>query len=73
MVHSKNPLLWPLWLRAAAPGKTSLYLTIYYEMGDTSSIVKYRTLRIHYIVEVLSVTYKKFEDLLVIHYLHFRV
>lgn len=53
VIHGRNPFLLPLWLWAAAPGKTSLYITIYYEMGDTSSIMRYRTLRIHYIVEVL--------------------
>ncbi|KAL1813358.1 hypothetical protein ACET3Z_023423 [Daucus carota] len=52
-IHCKTPLLWPLWLWAATPGKFSFYMSIYYETGDISSIIKYRTLRIHHILEVL--------------------
>lgn len=47
------PLKWPLWFRAAAAGSISLYITLYYEMEDESSVIKYRTLRMHYNVEVL--------------------
>ncbi|CAN4113940.1 unnamed protein product [Withania somnifera] len=47
------PISWPLWLRAAAPGKMSLYLSVYYEMEDTSSVMTYRTLRLHFNIEVL--------------------
>lgn len=53
----ETPLKWPLWFRAAAAaaaaGSISLYITIYYEMEDESSVIKYRTLRMHYNVEVL--------------------
>ncbi|GFQ01431.1 trafficking protein particle complex subunit 8 [Phtheirospermum japonicum] len=47
------PLKWPLWFRAAAAGSISLYITIYYEMEDGSSVITYRTLRMHYNLEVL--------------------
>ncbi|KAJ8565224.1 hypothetical protein K7X08_007800 [Anisodus acutangulus] len=47
------PISWPLWLRAAAPGKISLHLSVYYEMGDISSVMTYRTLRLHFNIEVL--------------------
>ncbi|KAL7096493.1 hypothetical protein ACP275_10G083100 [Erythranthe tilingii] len=47
------PLRWPLWFRAAASGSISLYITIYYEMEDGSSVITYRTLRMHYNLEVL--------------------
>ncbi|PIA54301.1 hypothetical protein AQUCO_00900680v1 [Aquilegia coerulea] len=44
---------WPLWLRAASPGSIPLYISIYYEMENVSSDMRYRTLRIHYNIEVL--------------------
>jgi len=47
-----TPSSWPLWLRAAAPGNVSLYVTIYYEMEDTTSVMKYRTLRMQFNLEV---------------------
>lgn len=53
VIQEGKPLLWPLWLRAAAPGNISLYITIYYEVGDTSTVMRYRTLRMHYTLEVL--------------------
>ncbi|KAK6131593.1 hypothetical protein DH2020_034607 [Rehmannia glutinosa] len=49
----ETPLKWPLWFRAAAAGSISLYMTIYYEMEDASSVITYRTLRMHYNLEVL--------------------
>ncbi|XP_074349440.1 uncharacterized protein LOC141689154 isoform X2 [Apium graveolens] len=52
-IHCENPLLWPLWLWAATPGKFSFLMSIYYEMGDISSIIRYRTLRIQHTLEVL--------------------
>ncbi|XP_047330044.1 trafficking protein particle complex subunit 8 isoform X2 [Impatiens glandulifera] len=52
-IYGTTPFLWPIWLRAAAPGKISLYITIYYETEDSSSIMRYRTLRMHHILEVL--------------------
>ncbi|XP_057438916.1 uncharacterized protein LOC130730816 isoform X2 [Lotus japonicus] len=52
-VQGETPLLWPLWFRAAVPGDISLYMSIYYEVGDTSSVIKYRTLRLHCNVQVL--------------------
>ncbi|XP_007028000.2 PREDICTED: trafficking protein particle complex subunit 8 isoform X1 [Theobroma cacao] len=51
-VQEETSLSWPLWFRAAVPGNISLYVTIYYEMEDVSSIMKYRTLRMHYNLQV---------------------
>lgn len=53
LVKAETPLLWPLWFRAAVPGNISLYLTIYYEIEDTSSTMRYRTLRMHHNLQVL--------------------
>uniref|UniRef100_A0A1J3IJK6 Trafficking protein particle complex subunit 8 n=1 Tax=Noccaea caerulescens TaxID=107243 RepID=A0A1J3IJK6_NOCCA len=52
-LQEDRSLRWPLWLRAAIPGTISLYFTIYYEMENVSSIMKYRTLRMHYNLQVL--------------------
>jgi len=43
---------WPLWFHTALPGNISLYISIYYEMESCSSDMMYRTLRMHYDVEV---------------------
>ncbi|KAA8518448.1 hypothetical protein F0562_015922 [Nyssa sinensis] len=53
LIHGGTPFLWPIWLRAAVPGNISLYIIIYYEMEDISTVMRYRTLRMHYNVEVL--------------------
>ncbi|BFG38453.1 hypothetical protein CerSpe_247270 [Prunus speciosa] len=53
IIQGETPLLWPLWFRAAVPGNISLCITIYYEMGDISSTMRYRTLRMHYNLQVL--------------------
>lgn len=53
LIQGETPFLWPLWLRAAIPGKISLYISIYYEIGDISTSMRYRTLRMHYKLEVL--------------------
>ncbi|CAL1372237.1 unnamed protein product [Linum trigynum] len=52
-IKGDKPLLWPLWLRAAVPENFLLYIIIYYEMEDASSVMKYRTLRLHYNLQVL--------------------
>ncbi|CAL1370679.1 unnamed protein product [Linum trigynum] len=60
-IKGDKPLLWPLWLRAAVPESVPLYIIIYYEMEDTSSVMKYRTLRLHYNLQVfpsLDVSFK---------------
>lgn len=44
---------WPLWFHSGCPGKISLFLSIYYEMENCSCDMIYRTLRLHYDVEVL--------------------
>ncbi|XP_051131915.1 uncharacterized protein LOC127251976 isoform X2 [Andrographis paniculata] len=49
----ETPLKWPLWFRAAAAGSISLYIIIYYEIEDGSSVLPYRTLCMHYNFEVL--------------------
>ncbi|KAF8397986.1 hypothetical protein HHK36_016912 [Tetracentron sinense] len=51
-VQGGTPFLWPLWLRAADSGDISLDISIYYEMGDLSGDMRYRTLRMHYTLEV---------------------
>ncbi|KAK6942524.1 TRAPP III complex, Trs85, partial [Dillenia turbinata] len=52
-VQGDTPFLWPIWLRAAVPGNISLYITVYYEIEDESSIMRYRTLCMCYNLEVL--------------------
>ncbi|KAL1338323.1 hypothetical protein HN51_032996 [Arachis hypogaea] len=52
-IQGENPFLWPLWFRAAFPGDISLCMSIYYEIGDISSVIRYRTLRLHYNVQIL--------------------
>ncbi|KAL2900811.1 Trafficking protein particle complex subunit 8 [Bienertia sinuspersici] len=47
IIQGEEPILWPVWFRAASPGMVSLYISIYYETGDVSSIMRYRTLRYH--------------------------
>ncbi|XP_006650699.2 trafficking protein particle complex subunit 8 isoform X1 [Oryza brachyantha] len=42
---------WPVWFHAATPGNFSLYTSLYYEMESPSDIT-YRTLRMHYNIEV---------------------
>jgi hypothetical protein len=51
-IQGETPLSWPLWFRAADPGDISLYMSIYYEIEDISSVIRYRTLRLHYNVQV---------------------
>lgn len=53
LIQGGTPFLWPLWLRAAVPGNIPLYITIYYEMGDISNIMRYRTLRMYHNLQVL--------------------
>ncbi|PON63122.1 TRAPP II complex, Trs [Parasponia andersonii] len=53
IIKGESPLLWPLWFRAAVPGNIFLYITIYYEIEDTSSAMRYRTLCMHYNLQVL--------------------
>lgn len=53
IIHGGSAIQWPLFLRAATPGNISLCLTVYYEMGDISSAMRYRLLRMHLNVEVL--------------------
>ncbi|CAH9127748.1 unnamed protein product [Cuscuta epithymum] len=48
-----SPSLWNIWLRAAVPGNISLYITLYYEIEDMTSVMKYRTLRMQFNLKVL--------------------
>ncbi|XP_043712997.1 trafficking protein particle complex subunit 8 isoform X2 [Telopea speciosissima] len=52
-IQGGTTFFWPFWLRAAVPGRISLYLSIYYEMKKLSSEMRYRILRMHYDLEVL--------------------
>ncbi|KAL6638002.1 hypothetical protein ACP70R_025574 [Stipagrostis hirtigluma subsp. patula] len=45
-------LSWPIWLHAATPGNFPLYISLYYDI-EGSSDMTYRTLRMHYNLEVL--------------------
>ncbi|KAF8709998.1 hypothetical protein HU200_029722 [Digitaria exilis] len=51
-IQAGATLSWPIWFHAATPGNVSLYISLYYEM-ENSSDIKYRTLRMHYSLEVL--------------------
>nr|GEV78526.1 trafficking protein particle complex subunit 8 isoform X1 [Tanacetum cinerariifolium] len=53
VIHKDTPFSLPLWFRAATPGNVSLYLTVYYEIEDKLTVMRYRTLRIHHMLEVL--------------------
>lgn len=73
-ISEREAFMWPLWFRAAAPGSISLCITIYYEVEDLSAVIRYRTLRMHYSLEVLpslDVSFKisprasKFQEFLV--------
>uniref|UniRef100_A0A0E0KJW9 Trafficking protein particle complex subunit 8 n=1 Tax=Oryza punctata TaxID=4537 RepID=A0A0E0KJW9_ORYPU len=46
---------WPIWFHAATPGNFSLYISLYYEMESPSEIT-YRTLRMHYNIELRVVS-----------------
>lgn len=51
-IQGGTTFCWPLWLHAGSSGSTSLYLSTYYEMENSSSDMSYRTLRMHYNLEV---------------------
>ncbi|GLT90145.1 hypothetical protein SLE2022_080910 [Rubroshorea leprosula] len=53
MVLEETPLRWSLWLQTAVPGDISFYITVYYEMGEVSGVMRYRILRMHYNLKVL--------------------
>ena len=52
LIQEGTPLLWPVWLWAAIPGDINLYITVYYEMADISNGMRFRTLRMHYNLQV---------------------
>ncbi|XP_050243779.1 uncharacterized protein LOC126692278 isoform X1 [Quercus robur] len=53
LIQEGTPLLWPVWLWAAIPGDINLYITVYYEMADISRGMRFRTLRMHYNLQVV--------------------
>ncbi|KAJ6790656.1 trafficking protein particle complex subunit 8-like [Iris pallida] len=53
IVHGGTTFVWPLWFHTGHSGNITIYLSIYYEMEGCSSDMIYRTLRMHYDVEVL--------------------
>lgn len=53
IIQGETTFSWPLWLRAATPGSIPLNISIYYEMENASSDMRYRTLRMHYTIQVL--------------------
>ncbi|KAL9230618.1 hypothetical protein vseg_005946 [Gypsophila vaccaria] len=53
IINGEDPVLWPIWFRAAFPGTVSLHIAIYYEMEDVSGFMRYRTLRMCHNIEVL--------------------
>ena len=62
-IQAGATLSWPIWFHAATPGNVSLYISLYYEM-ESSSDIKYRTLRMHYDLEVTDCApiFHLFED-----------
>lgn len=52
VISGESRFTWPVYLRPAAPGNISLFITIYYEVGDGTSVIRYRLLRMYYNVEV---------------------
>ncbi|CAA3007877.1 trafficking particle complex subunit 8 isoform X1 [Olea europaea subsp. europaea] len=60
-ISGEKAFIWPLWFRAAASGSISLYVTIYYEVEDLSALIRYRTLRMHYSLEVLPSLHVSFK------------
>jgi hypothetical protein len=50
-IQAGGTLSWPIWFHAATPGNVSLYISLYSEM-ESSCDIKYRTLRMHYNLEV---------------------
>ncbi|GKB36382.1 trafficking protein particle complex subunit 8 isoform X1 [Tanacetum coccineum] len=54
VIHKDTPFSLPLWFRAATLGNVSLYLIVYYEIENKLTIMRYRTLRIHHMLEVLQ-------------------
>ncbi|XP_074281590.1 uncharacterized protein LOC141606378 isoform X2 [Silene latifolia] len=53
IINGEDPVLWPIWFRAASPGTISLQISFFYEMADVSGFMRYRTLRMCHNLEVL--------------------
>ncbi|KAG1348154.1 trafficking protein particle complex subunit 8 [Cocos nucifera] len=51
-IQGGTTFMWPLWFHAGLRGSISFYVSVYYEM-ENSSDMTYRTLRMHYNLEVL--------------------
>ncbi|XP_077245173.1 tetratricopeptide repeat (TPR)-like superfamily protein isoform X2 [Tasmannia lanceolata] len=52
-IQGGTTFLWPLWLHTGVAGGISMNISIYYEMENFSTDMNYRTLRMHYDLEVL--------------------
>ncbi|KAH9302440.1 hypothetical protein KI387_014023 [Taxus chinensis] len=52
-IEGGSTLLWPLWLHTGEAGNISLSISIYYETEMPSEHMTYRTLRMHYDVQVV--------------------
>ncbi|KAF3773985.1 hypothetical protein EJ110_NYTH54143 [Nymphaea thermarum] len=52
-VEGLKSFRWPLWFHASMVGSISLDLSVYYEMENPSDEMGFRTLRMHYSLEVL--------------------
>ncbi|PKA59768.1 N-acetyltransferase [Apostasia shenzhenica] len=52
-IRAGETFLWPLFIHIEFSGKVSLFLSVYYEVENYCSDMIYRTLRMHYDVEVL--------------------
>ncbi|KAK9156892.1 hypothetical protein Scep_003466 [Stephania cephalantha] len=53
VIEGETTFTWPLWLHTSTTGRISLYMSIYYEMENSSNDIRYRTLRTQYDLEVL--------------------
>ncbi|KAJ7523216.1 hypothetical protein O6H91_18G041600 [Diphasiastrum complanatum] len=53
ILESSCSLLWPLWFHARSPGTIALNMVVYYEPLTPEPSMKYRTVRISHILQVL--------------------
>ncbi|XP_057823878.2 uncharacterized protein LOC131036088 isoform X2 [Cryptomeria japonica] len=52
-IEGGSTILWPLWLHTGEAGNVSLNISIYYETEKALEQMTYRTLRMHYDVQVV--------------------
>ncbi|KAG9443300.1 hypothetical protein H6P81_014640 [Aristolochia fimbriata] len=53
VIQGGSTFSWPLWMHTGVPGRISLFISIYYEVENSSSEMNYRILRMVYELEVL--------------------